>query len=408
MEEIFYLIILLFTTNHIVGQSLDDSILLKSDVLQEQREIKIFLPSSYENGSKTYPVLYVIDAQRYFLNGVVFQQNLVWQEITPEFIVVGISTDPIRRRNLFYKESSKFIQFLEKELIPEIDTKYRTTDERVFFGWEMAGGLGVEIIANQTDLFQGFLLSSPTNIFKDRLKSVSEMLKNSPKQHLAVYSVLGTVENWATESMFSLDSIFRKHPTENIQWKYNLSNNENHYTTPLTTINEGLKLFFSDYGPIRFFSLNEFEQFGGIEKLKEHYENRASRYEISNNIHDDTKHYLLVQAHNENDFKLFDAIVKEFDGKSFIKDYYRQPRWFNRFYGFYFDNDRTEDALEILNLGLDKFSNASMLYFAKANHYRTLGNVKESELWYEKTIKIAKNQNESELEGYILKWNKNN
>ncbi|WP_025743155.1 alpha/beta hydrolase-fold protein [Aquimarina pacifica] len=408
MEKVFYAIILLFTTNHIVGQGLDDSILLKSAVLQDQREIKIFLPSSYEDGSKTYPVVYVLDAQRYFLNGVVFQQNLTWQEIAPEFIVVGISTDPIKRRNLFYKESSKFIRFLEKELIPKIETEYRTTNERIYFGWEMAGGLGVQILADKTDLFQGYLLSSPTHISKYRLKSVSEMLENSPKQQLAVYSVLGTVENWAIESMFSLDSIFQKHPTENIQWKYNLSDNENHYTTPLTTINEGLKLFFNDYGPIRFFSVNEFEEFGGIAKLKEHYANRADRYEISNDIHNDTKHYLLVQTHNENNFNLFDAIIREFDGKSFIKDYYRQPRWFKRFYGFYFDNNKIEDALEILNLGLDKFPNASMLHFEKANHYRALGNVQESELWYKKTIKIAKNQNESELEDYISKWKKNN
>ncbi|TRZ41644.1 alpha/beta hydrolase [Robertkochia solimangrovi] len=406
MEKIFYTIIILFTFNHIVGQSLDDSILLKSDALQEQREIKIFLPSSYENGSKTYPVLYVIDAQRYFLNGVVYQQNLAWQEITPEFIVVGINTDPIKRRNLFYKDSAKFVRFLEKELIPAIDAKYRTTNDRIYFGWEMAGGLGVQIIANKSDLFKGFLLSSPTHILKDRLKSVSEMLKNGTKQQLTVYSVLGSIENWATESMFSLDSIFQKYSTENINWKYNLSDNENHYTTPLTTINEGLKLFFSDYGPVRFYSIQEFKDFGGIEKLKQHYLNRAKRYQISNDIHDDTKHYLLLQAHKEDNFKLFDALIEEFDGKTFIKNYYRQPRWFKRFSNFYFDNNRLEDALVILNLGLDKFPDASMLYFAKAIYFKAIGNVQDSELWYEKTIQIAKTNNDPELEAYKTEWMK--
>lgn len=408
MERLYYTLILLFSFHHILGQSLSNSILLKSDVLGEQREIKIFLPNNYENDSKTYPVLYVIDAQRYFLNGVVFQQNLAWQEIAPEFIVVGVNTDPVKRRNLFYTESAKFIWFLEKELIPKIDYEYRTTDERVYFGWEMAGGLGVQMLTNKTDLFQGYLLSSPTHITKDRLKSVSEMLKNNPKQRLAVYSVLGTVENWATESMFSLDSVFKQHSTENIQWKFDLSDKENHYTTPLTTINEGLKLFFNDYGPIRFFSVSEFEEFGGIEKLKQHYNNRAKRYETSNDIHDDTKHYLILQAHKENNFNLFDALVREFNGKIFIKNYYRQPRWFNKFSSFYFDNGRLEDALEILNLGLDKFPNASTLHFSKANHFRAIGNIKESEIWYEKAIKIAKTKNEPELEEYKSRWKKNN
>ncbi len=407
MTKILYLIILLFTINQVVSQNLNEgkvfgnSIILKSDILQEERDIQIFLPTNYEENSKKYPVLYVIDAQRYFLNGIAFQQNLTWQEITPEFIVVGISTDAVKRRHLFYKESSKFIQFLEEELIPEINSKYKTLDERIYFGWEMAAGLGIEIFANRPTLFNGFLLASPTHISKDRLEMVSSMLKNNSKHELKLYSALGTVENWATESMYSLDSIFRTNPSKNIQWRYNLSDKENHYTTPLTTINEGLKLFFSDYGPIRFYSINEFLDFGGIESLKKHYQHRGKKYQISEEIHPDTKHYLLLQAHKENNFIIFQELVQEIDGKNFIKNYYRQARWFNRFSSFYFDNNKLEDALEILELGLDKFPYASILHFAKGNYFKTIGKIKDAKEWYKKAIQIARKNNEPEQEKYI-------
>jgi len=408
MTKIHYIIILLFTINQIVSQNLNEgkvfgnSIILKSDILQEDRDIQIFLPTNYEKNSKKYPVLYVIDAQRYFLNGVAFQQNLTWQEIVPEFIVVGINTDAVKRRNLFYKESSKFIQFMEKELIPNINAKYKTLDERIYFGWEMAAGLGIQIFAIKPSLFKGFLLSSPTHISKDRLEMVSRMLINNTQHNLKLYAALGTVENWATESMASLDSIFQAHPAKNIQWKYNLSDNENHYTTPLTTINEGLKLFFSDYGPIRFYSINEFLDFGGIEKLKKYYQDRGKKYQISEEIHSDTKHYLLLQALKENNFIIFEELVSEIDGKLFIKNYYRQARWFNRFSSFYLDNNKLEDALEILELGLDKFPDASILHFAKGNYFKTIGKIKDAKEWYKKAIQIAKKNNEPELEKYII------
>ncbi|UGU17982.1 hypothetical protein LS482_08880 [Sinomicrobium kalidii] len=413
MKKVCFILILLFTINQVVSQNRNEkafgnSIVFKSDILQEEREIQIFLPADYTKNSKKYPVLYVIDAQRYFLNGIVFQQNLAWREIAPEFIVVGINTDAVKRRNLFYKESSKFIRFLEKELIPDINTKYRTLDERIYFGWEMAAGLGIQLFANKPYLFNGFLLASPTHISRDRLEMVSKMLKQNAQDDLKLYATLGTVENWATESMSSLDSIFQKHPVKNIKWNYNLSDKENHYTTPLTTINEGLKLFFSDYGPIRFYSIKEFLDFGGIESLKKHYQTRGKKYHISEDIHSDTKHYLLLQAHKENNFKIFEELMPEIDGKTFIKNYYRQARWFRRFSGFYLDNNRLADALEILESGLHKFPNASMLHFAKGNYYKIKGNFKESRKWYKKAIQIARMNNEPELEKYTTEMKKQN
>jgi predicted alpha/beta superfamily hydrolase len=404
ITKIHYIIILLFTINQVVSQNLNEgkvfgnSIILKSDILQEERDIQIFLPTNYEENSKKYPVLYVIDAQRYFLNGIVFQQNLTWQEIAPEFIVVGINTDVVKRRHLFYKESTKFIQFLEEELIPEINTKYKTLNERIYFGWEMAAGLGIEIFANKPSLFNGFLLASPTHISRDRLETVSRMLKKNTRHDLKLYTALGTVENWATEPMSSLDSIFQRHPRKHIQWKYNLSDKENHYTTPLTTINEGLKLFFSDYGPIRFYSINEFLDFGGVESLKKHYQDRGKKYQISEEIHADTKHYLLLQAIKEDNFKIFQELIGEIDGEIFIKNYYRQPRWFQRYSNFYFENNKLEDALEILELGLDKFPDASILLFTKGNYYKTNGKIEDAKKWYKKAIQIAKMNDEPELE----------
>jgi predicted alpha/beta superfamily hydrolase len=388
------------------GKVFGNSIILNSDILQEERDIQIFLPTNYEENLKKYPVLYVIDAQRYFLNGIVFQQNLTWQEIVPDFIVVGIDTDVVKRRHLFYNESSKFIQFLEKELIPEINSKYKTLNEQFYFGWEMAAGLGVEICATKPSLFNGFLLASPTHISRDRLEMVIRTLKNNTKHDLKLYAVLGTVENWATESMSSLDSIFRTNSSNNIQWKYNLSDKENHYTTPLTTLNEGLKLFFSDFGPIRFYSINEFLDFGGIEKLKKHYQDRGEKYQISEEIHSDTKHYILLQAYKENNFKIFEKLVLEFDGKDFIKNYYRQARWFNRFSSFYFENNQFKDAIEILELGLDKFPDASILHFEKGNYYKVMGKVEDAKKCYKKAIQIARKNNEPELEMYITESKK--
>jgi tetratricopeptide (TPR) repeat protein len=201
--------------------------------------------------------------------------------------------------------------------------------------------------------------------------------------------------------MASLDSIFQQYPLENIQWEYNLSENDNHYTTPLVTINEGLKSFFGDYGPIRFYTIKEFTDFGGLTALKEHYNSRGDRYQIPVDIHSDTKHYLFIQSYRENNFRVFEELVAEFDGKTFIENYYTNAVWFNRFAGFYLANDKIDDALEILEIGLIKFPDASILHNGMGDYYKTIGEVKDARKWYKKAISIAERNGESELPDYI-------
>jgi predicted alpha/beta superfamily hydrolase len=397
------ILLFIFSVTQVISQSktvsLGELTSIKSTILKETREIQIYLPPSY-NSQKKFPVLYVLDGQRYFLNGISFQQNLTWQHVVPEFIVVGIPTDNQKRRNLFFQNSTKFIQFLEKELIPKINSTYKTSDESIYFGWEMAAGLGFEILASKTNLFSGYLLSSPTHLTKERELSLQRMLSTKVHSTYRIYSTLGQKENWAAQSMELLDSIFKTYTSKNRIWKYNLSKTDNHYTTPLTTINEGLKLFFNDYKPLRFYSINEYIKFGGIKSLKIHYNNRGKRYQTFKDIHVDTKHYLLLQTIKENNFKLFQQLIQQLNGKSFIKEYYKNPRWHRRFIIFYLENNELNEAKTMINFSLKKYPNSSILLFTKGDFYKKLGDTKSTKLWYKKAIEVAYSNNEEELEFY--------
>ncbi len=43
-----------------------------------------------------------------------------------------------------------------------------------------------------------------------------------------------------------------------------LIKNENHYSTTILTMNGGLKLFFKDYAPIRYYSLQDYKKDVGV------------------------------------------------------------------------------------------------------------------------------------------------
>lgn len=156
-----------------------------------------------------------------------------------------------------------------------------------------------------------------------------------------------------------------------------------------------------DYGPLRFYSIKEFTDFGGLEALKKHYTYRADKYQIPFDIYDDTKHYLLMQSQEERNFKIFGDLMKAFDGKNFIASYYKQARWFSRYAALYLKNDNSVESFDILELGLKKFPNASIWHNEMGNYYKLNGEVSKSRKWYKKAIAIAKKNDESEVSEFI-------
>ncbi|MCJ8269702.1 MAG: esterase family protein, partial [Psychrosphaera sp.] len=119
------------------GPSLGEMITMESKVLGEERSFQVYLPPGYHQSSKQYPVLYVLDGQWYFTNAVAIGQSLRLPNILPQMIVVGIVNSNPRRRQLFGAQTEQFQQYLADEVLPFVDSNFRTSKERLLFGWEM-------------------------------------------------------------------------------------------------------------------------------------------------------------------------------------------------------------------------------------------------------------------------------
>jgi len=341
--------------DHIVGKK----IRLQSDILNQEREIQIYLPEDYHTSKEKCPVVYVFDSQKYFLNAVTYQQSLRFVYETPGFIVVGIKTINSERRKLYNSESTQFSSYLEKELLPYIDKTYRTLpSERVFFGWQRAAAFGIEVLACKPDLFKGYFIASPTFLTTKRISDVGQLLDKTTYLDNFLYFTLGDVEAWSLESTNSLSELLKKKANNKLNWKYDLFENENHYTTTIVTMNKGLKAFFKDYAPIRYYSLEKFNKNGGITALKELFRKRGERYQISPNVHSDTKRYLFLLTVRENNFKVFTALEKEFP--TYLASFSRD-NMFERFGQFYVKYKAYKKAIEYYKIGLKKFPKSNRL-----------------------------------------------
>lgn len=153
---------------------------LQSKVLGEKRVLNVYLPEGYDQGDTIkYPVVYLLDgsADEDFIHTVgLFQFNTFsWIDRVPKSIVVGIATVDRRRDFTFPStiesekknypttgHSDKFISFLENELKPFINSRYKTNLSAMLIGQSLGGLLATEVLLKKPELFNKYLIISPS------------------------------------------------------------------------------------------------------------------------------------------------------------------------------------------------------------------------------------------------------
>ncbi len=153
---------------------------IESKQLNEKRILNIYLPESYnKNDTIKYSVVYLLDgsADEDFIHvaGLYQFNSFSWINRVPKSIVVGIATVD-RRRDFTYPttieegrkqfptagHSDKFIAFIEKELQPFIEKKYKTNSSKTIIGQSLGGLLATEILLKKPTLFNTYIIVSPS------------------------------------------------------------------------------------------------------------------------------------------------------------------------------------------------------------------------------------------------------
>lgn len=184
---------------------------IKSTELNEKRILNIYLPEGYSDSDTTkYPVIYLLDgsADEDFIHivGLVQFNSFEWINLVPKSIVVGIATVDRRRDFTFpttIKEdlenypttghSDRFISFIEKELQPYIEKKYRTNDSKTIIGQSLGGLLETEILFTKPRLFNKYIMVSPSLWWDNGsiLNRDPEILKSNFNQPTDIYIGVG-------------------------------------------------------------------------------------------------------------------------------------------------------------------------------------------------------------------------
>ncbi len=240
---------------------------LFSKILEEERVLWIHLPAAYHDTNERYPVIYVFDAELNFTStvGVQTALNRGRRSHMPEAIIVGIEntdrtrdltpTPAISEKGQATLENSgggeRFAAFLEKELLPMIDSRFRTSDRRILIGHSFGGLTAINIFLKHTRLFSDYLAIDPSLWWDDSklLKEASELLQQTKLNNIRLFIASAGMEknvNPTHEKVLSLPDMLRTVEQPTLRWHYRRFDEENHGSVVLPALFYGLRFLYQD------------------------------------------------------------------------------------------------------------------------------------------------------------------
>jgi predicted alpha/beta superfamily hydrolase len=228
--------------------------------LGELRVLNIYLPNGYSpDSSKTYPVIYLLDGSDdedfIHIAGIVQFLNMI--QAMPESIVVGIANVDRRRDFTFPTSiekdkkaypttgsSVRFISFIEKELQPYIQNKYKANNIKTIIGQSLGGLLATEILLKKPFLFDNYIIVSPSLWWNNEslLKAAPGLLNKSSVGNKQVIISVGAEGKEMDDDARKLSDILRSTGTVSLKF-LNLSK-ENHLTILHNSVYQSFELLY--------------------------------------------------------------------------------------------------------------------------------------------------------------------
>lgn len=248
-------------------EKLETVIRLHSNFLDENRSCLVQLPESYfEKGKQnTYPILILLDGSTHFqlTSATIDSLSTGSGSVIPEMIVIAIENVDRERDFTVTKIKTKrpntmgggrrFLDFIERELIPYVDKHYRTQPYRVLAGHSLGGLLAVNAYMDANRIFDGYIAMDPS-IWWDEVMMQEKVAAVAPEAFLRKLYIASANQGKAkyTRNALRHERLYalmkeRSPLSGKLGWEY--FEDENHRSVPGGAMKSGLKFLFPENAP---------------------------------------------------------------------------------------------------------------------------------------------------------------
>jgi predicted alpha/beta superfamily hydrolase len=358
---------------------------ITSSILGEERPFTVYLPESYNNNhtysTRTYPILYLLAGNELLVKAITQEMSRNSVNKIPELIIVSVPVLNSRKyhnyftptnshtlpdgRELpgFLAETGKgedFMSFLGNELLPHIDSTYRTLPYRILNGHSLAGLFTLNASLAPTDLFQAYLAIDPSlwwdgEVLVERLE---QNIKDGNFPEGNIYIALasrqgeGSSRDNMDKPIINFSNQLKSTGTEDLHFRLQEFPEEHHGSVPMLALYNGFQHIFEGYEP----APDQFSQ--RPETILPHFKKVSKRLGIDllppESLLDQTGNWLI-----------FDATTTAET-----------------------DQDKLQKGLEVLKINLETYPDSYHAHQALADAYMAMGNEEMARKYYERSLDL--------------------
>lgn len=277
IKNIILITLITFYSSSIFGQNIArvENVKIESKNLGQEREILIYTPIDYDwRENESFNVIYVFDSQSREFFDYTSSMISFLTDNTKSYIVVGITSpyneklDYARNNDLlpvlktkdskdrygkYSGNADNFFVFVSDEVIPFIDSNYRTLNNRVAVGHSLSASFVLSSFIKNSNLFNSYIAISP-NLAYDKDKLANELVnfdysKIEKPTYLYLSNANEGINYWkewkpAREKVYSF---YRQElKNNNLKVKINEFPECNHWSTFPPSLNKGLDFYFKE------------------------------------------------------------------------------------------------------------------------------------------------------------------
>jgi predicted alpha/beta superfamily hydrolase len=245
-------------TDIVIGER----VVIRSEILNEERSLLIGKPDNYEQGSSTHPVLILLDGDTHFHYTTGLAKSLAGNQLMPGLLVVGIlNTERARdftppavdaRLSAAVPGSGgagKFRSFISDELMPWLDENYRTHAYKILVGHSLGGLFAIDTLLEQPELFDAYIAISPSLQWDEQrlVERANTAFANGRESNVTLFITAGNEGGPLLGGVRKFVAVLGEKSPKGIDWRFEHMPLESHGSVPLPSTYQGLEFVFADW-----------------------------------------------------------------------------------------------------------------------------------------------------------------
>ncbi len=311
---------------------------IKSETLGEERVVLVRTPEGYERDEQRYPVLYMTDGPAQLAHTVSTIEFLWRNGRIPEMIVVAIAnTDRTRDLTPTHADmkreeggepvrlptsggGDRFLKFIETELAPMIESRYRTHPYRIFAGHSFGGLLAIHAFLTRPDAFNAYIAVSPTMHWDNQLlcREAEAFFRDRRELNKTLFFTIADEKGEMRAGFDRFRGILGKNKPRGFVWDAMAMEDEDHGTVVLRSHYHALKKIFDGWQIPAEIARR------GVEPAEEHYRRLTARFgfpvHVPEQLMNQMGYALLAEGRIDEAFKAFEANIRRYPKSANVYD----------------------------------------------------------------------------------------